>query len=120
MGPGGNGARSHGSSGGAGCVRGGGGGCKCGKGGVCGGGGWGWGWSHDARSKGPMTSTGGGAGCVRGGWGLRVGVEQLMKNGIRSHGCMKSMAGCVGGLGKGMYAEREGRMGGERVRGWWG
>ena len=31
-----------------------------------GGGGWGWGWSHDARSKGPMTSTGGGAGCVRG------------------------------------------------------
>ena len=42
------------------------------------------------------------------GWGLRVGVEQL-------HGHEKR-----GAWGAGMYAEREGRMGGERVRGWWG
>ena len=29
------------------------------------------------------------------------GAAQGMKNGTRSHGSMKSMAGCVGGLGKG-------------------
>ena len=102
-----NGARSHGSGGGAGCVGVGGGGWKCGKGGVCGGGGWGWGWSHDARSKGPMRR-----GRVRAGWGwgLRVGGPQGMKNGTRRHRSMKSMAGCVGGLGKGNVC---GKGGGE-------
>ena len=50
-----------------------------------------------------MTSTGGGAGCVRGGGGVAGGggAAQGMKNRTRSHRSMKSMAGCVGGLGKG-------------------
>ena len=133
MGPGANGARSHGSSGG--------GGWKCGKGGVCGGGGWGWGWSHDGAAG---CVRGGGGGCgwewsssrdeewdqepwvhekhggVRGGLGqgesLRSGKGDGSMRGmgggagcVRGKGYMRSMAGCVGGLGKG------GRCGAGRV-----
>ena len=54
--------------------------------------------------------------------GLHWGpVELGMKNGTRSHGSMRSMAGCVGGLGKGR-SMRSGKGGwaGGGVRGWWG
>ena len=90
-------------------------------GGAGGGGGWkcGWGW-QGACGVGVGVGGGGGAGAIfltsiasHAGRGMKHG-SMREKNGTRSHGSMRSMAGCVGGLGKGRAG------GGTVVRGWWG
>ena len=68
-----------------------------------------------------MTSTGGGAGCVRGGgggcgWGWSSSRDEEWDQEPWVH---EKHGGVRGGLGQG-ECMREGRMGGERVRGWWG
>ena len=73
-------------------------GWKCGCVGVgVGVGGWGW---QGACGVGVGVGGGGGAGAI---FLTSIGSHagRGMKNGTRSHGSMRSMAGCVGGLGKG-------------------